>query len=101
MFSMVIIVFPAGVYSLNCRHWEKLANELGENHEMDVARRCGTNLFFRLWTIAFRFLQGLPKQQSRGRNEPTGIADGRKGQLVLRTGGKLSSGGAACQACAS
>lgn len=98
---MLIIVFPAGVYSLNRKHWEKLANELGENPEMDVAWRCGTNLFFRLLTIAFRFLQGLPKQQSRDRNEPTGVPDGRKGQLVVRTGGKLSSGGAACQACAS
>lgn len=97
---MLIIVFPDGVYSLNCKLWEKLANELGENPEMDVAWRCGTNLFFRLLTIAFRFLQGLPKQQSRDRNEPTGVPDGRKGQLVVRTGGKLSSGGAACQACA-
>lgn len=35
--NMLIIVFPAGVYNLNCKHWEKLANELFANLELDVA----------------------------------------------------------------
>lgn len=67
---MLIFLFSTSVCNLNYKHWKRLANELHENCELDVAQRHVIGVFFQAMDNNIQISWWFAKTiQSSGRNE--------------------------------